>query len=111
MERNAQSEGLHFNPAEVEWSIPEEGLSIRLICDNAPLPPEARDARQQCALALGRMALLCDYLVVNQTALESGGITLEQSFRFLAAHMMDVTSFYKMIVGDLKPTEDLNCPF
>ena len=103
--------GRHQDPAQVEWSLPQEGIEIRLRIDTenmATLPPAARE---KLTLMLGRLAQVCDYVVAQQDDLQQRGMTAESAFNFLASHMQGLHNFYQMMTGELGPTESEEFPF
>ena len=101
----------HYDPALVEWSLPQEGIEIRLRMDTenmATLPPAARE---KMVLTLGRLAQVCDYVVAQQDDLQQHGMSAESAFNFLASHMQGLHNFYQMMTGELGPTESEEFPF
>ena len=83
---------LHLNPEVVEWSQPQEGLAIRLHLNHPAMESISPQARESLQLSLGRMALLCDFIVAHS-------YDREKSFQFLAAHLQEVTGFYHRVVA------------
>ncbi len=69
------------------------------------------ESRERLTLALGRMGMLCDYVIANEKALGAKGVSVESAFSFLAQNMKDVTTLFQMMTGELVPTEGKGFPF
>ncbi len=112
VERHTQPEpDDHHDPALVEWSLPQEGLEIRLRIETetmANLPPAARE---KMIVTLGLFAQVCDYIVAQQDELPQRGMSAASAFNFLGSHMQGMHNFYQMMVGELGPTESEEFPF
>ncbi len=99
------------DPALVEWSLPQEGIEIRLRIDTENMANMTPAAQEKMALTLGRFAQVCDYIVARQDDLPQLGMSVESAFNFLAGYMQDLHNFYKMMSGELGPTESDEFPF
>ncbi|MCB9423188.1 MAG: hypothetical protein H6667_25545 [Ardenticatenaceae bacterium] len=112
VERHTQPEpDCHHDPALVEWSLPQEGLDIRLRIDTENMVNMSPAAREKMTLTLGRFAQVCDYIVARQDDLPQLGMSVESAFNFLAGYMQDLHNFYKMMSGELGPTESEDFSF
>ncbi len=112
VERRSQQEpDYHRDPALVEWSLPQEGIEIRLCIDTENMAKLTPAAREKMTLTLGRFAQVCEYVVAHQNDLPRQGMSAESAFNFLAGYMKDLHSFYMMMTGELEPTESEEFPF
>ena len=92
---NGNNGKTHFNPAVVEWAIPEEGMSLRLHLENPGMEALSPNEREKLALLLGRLALLCDYVVSHQGNLGDGGLEPEIAFGVTAEYLKDLMSLFQ----------------
>lgn len=109
--RNQSQPDQHFNPAVVEWAPPEEGMAIRLQLADPEMEELSPASREKMTLMLGRMALLCQYVVTNPEGLAKAGLTTEGAFNFLAAYMTDLTDLLQMMAGTRPDIEEIEFPF
>lgn len=101
----------HRDPALIEWTLPQEGIEIRLRIDSDNMVRLTPAVREKMTLTLGRFAQVCDYIVARQDELPQRGMSVESAFNFLASHMQGLHNFYQMMVGELGPTESEDFPF
>ncbi len=105
-----QEPDCHHNPTLIEWSLPHEGIEIRLHIDHPNMEGLPPGAREKMTLTVGRFAQLCEYVVARQNHLQLRGMTAESAFSFLAENMKDLHSFYQMMTGELESTESEEFP-
>ena len=101
----------HHNPELIEWSLPEEGLEIRLLIDQPEMAELSDQSYEHLTLASSLFVLLCDYIVANREALQGAGLTTEGAFGFMAEHLKDMTSLFRMMTGELASTRQDEFPF
>ncbi len=76
----------HINPTIVVWTLPEEGIDIRLELDIPGMEQLPPGCREKMAGLLGKVALLCKATVANQEALHPNSVALEGIFIYLAEY-------------------------
>ena len=101
----------HYNPEVVEWSLPEEGIVIRLRLDQPGMAELSATSRENLVRASSLFALLCDYVVANREVLQGTNLPTEAAFSFIAEHTKDMTSMFRMMTGELEPTQRDEFPF
>ncbi len=91
------NEEQHLNPAIVEWSMPQEGIDIRLKLDIPGMEQLPPICREKMATWLGKVALLCDATVANQEALQQNGVAVEGIFIYLIEYTSGLISLIEML--------------
>ena len=87
----------HINPALIEWTLPDEGLDIRLKLDVPGVEQLPPLCREHMAGLLGKVALLCETTVANQDALQQNGVALEGVFVYLAEYTAGLIPLIQML--------------
>lgn len=101
---NRPSEGPHFNPNLIEWSIPQEGLIAQLQIYHPEMELLPTEAREQMSTALGRFIQLCEYMIDKERKLSANNLPIEKSCSFLANYMLYLQTFYKSMAGESEKT-------
>ena len=96
------SEGPHFNPHLIEWSLLQEGLLAQLHIYHPGMEQIPKEAREQMTTALGRFVQLCEYVVEKDTKLAANNMPIEKACAFLANYMLYLQTFYKSMAGEFK---------
>ena len=104
MARSERDPSSHHDPSLVFWELPEEGVQIHFRLNTLEMEQASPQVREQLEVCLSRLAMLCDLLMANETTLEQRGYSLVDSYAFLAVMLKDTTSFFQMLMGELKPT-------